>query len=109
MRPISIAEAKAIIERYEWLGSMPAVARYCFGIFFGTELGGVVVYGDEPGENLGVWDRYGHSGRIIALLRGACLHWAHPHAGSKLVRRSMNLLPERFKGNRFPDPTALTA
>src|SRR5262245_22770972 len=59
--------------------------------------GGVVVYGDEYGENLGVWDRYGFSGKIIALLRGHSLPWSHPHAASKLIRRSMDLLPARFK------------
>jgi hypothetical protein len=76
---------------------MPAVSRYCFGIFFGDRLGGAVVYGDEYGENLGVWNKFGFNGRIIALTRGCCLHWAHPHAASKLIRRSMDLLPERYK------------
>jgi hypothetical protein len=56
-----------------------------------------VIYGDEYAENRGVWDRYGFTGRIIGLLRGACLPWAHPHAASKLIRRSMDLLPERYK------------
>ena len=56
-----------------------------------------VVYGDEYGENLGVWNKFGFDGRIIALTRGCCLHWAHPHAASKLIRRSMDLLPERYK------------
>jgi hypothetical protein len=56
------AEASAVIERYEWLGTMPAVSRYCFGIFFGERCGGAVVYGDEYAENLGVWDRYGFTG-----------------------------------------------
>jgi hypothetical protein len=96
VRAITIAEATAIIQQYEWLGSMPAVSRYCFGIFFGGELGGAVVYGDEAGENLRVWDRYGYTGKIIALSRGACVHWAHPHSGSKLIRRSMDLLPEQY-------------
>ena len=50
----------------------------------------------EPGENLGVWDRYGFSGKIITLARGACLPWAPPHAGSKLIRASMRLLPARY-------------
>ena len=57
VRPITIAEAKAIVLQYEWLGTMPAVSRYCFGIFFDGELGGVVVYGDEYAENLKVWDQ----------------------------------------------------
>ena len=97
MRPVTLAEAKSLILPYEWLGNMPAVSRYAFGIFFDGKLGGAVVYGDEYASNLGVWDRYGYSGKIIALLRGACAHWAHPHAASKLIRRSMDLLPERYK------------
>jgi hypothetical protein len=96
VRPISLPEARAIIEQHEWLGSMPAVVRFAFGIFFGDRCGGAVVYGDEYAENRGVWDSYAFTGRIIALLRGACLPWAHPHSASKLIRRSMALLPGRF-------------
>jgi hypothetical protein len=94
VRPIALAQARAIIEQYE---PMPAVSRYCFGIFFGDRLGGAVVYGDEYGENLRLRDRYGYSGKIIALLRGASAYWAHPHSASKLVRRSMDLLPPQFR------------
>jgi hypothetical protein len=92
-----LSDARTIIERHEWLGTMPAVARCAFGLFFGDRLGGAVIYGDEYAENRGVWDRYGFTGRIVALLRGACLPWAHPHSASKLIRRSMALLPERFR------------
>ena len=97
VRAITLTEARPLIEQYEWLGNVAAVTRHCFGIFFAGELGGAVMYGDEYAESLGVWDRYGYSGKIIALLRGASTHWAHPHAASKLIRRSMLLLPERFK------------
>ena len=96
VRPITKAEASAIVERFEWLGTMPAVVRHCFGIFFDGHCAGAVVYGDEAGENLGIWNRYGYTGRIISLSRGACLHWAHPHSASKLVRGSMKLLPGRY-------------
>jgi hypothetical protein len=75
---------------------MPAVVRFCYGIFFSGCCGGAVVYGDEYAENLGVWDKYDYSGKIIALLRGACTHWSHPHSASKLIRRSMDLLPQRY-------------
>jgi hypothetical protein len=98
VRAISTKQAAAIIEQYEYLGTMPAAIRHCFGIFFDGELGGAVIYGDEYGENLGVWDKYGYSGKIIALLRGACVHWAHPHAASKLIRGSMGLLPRALQG-----------
>ena len=94
VRAITAAEARAIIEQYE---PMPAVAQFHFGIFFGDRCGGAVVYGPEYSENLGTWDRHGFTGKIIALLHGACLHWAHPHAASKLIRASMRLLPEKYK------------
>jgi hypothetical protein len=94
VRPITLAEARTIIEVYE---PMPAVSWLAFGIFFGDRLGGAVVYGPEYGENLGVWDGRGYTGQLIALLRGACLHWAHEHSASKLVRRSMRLLPAGYK------------
>src|SRR3954466_15187071 len=78
------------------MGKMAALPRFCFGIFFDEHLGGVVVYAADAAENLGVWDRHGFSGRIITLARGACLPWAPPHAGSKLIRESMRLLPARY-------------
>jgi hypothetical protein len=67
VRPITLAEARALIEVYE---PMSAVSRFAFGIFFDRRCGGAVVYGDEYTENLGVWDRYGYRGKIIALLCG---------------------------------------
>ena len=65
--------------------------------FLRGRLGGAVVFGPEDSENLGIWDKYGYTGKIIALKRGACVHWAHPHAASKLIRRSMDLLPARYQ------------
>jgi hypothetical protein len=70
VREISYADVKSIIEQYEYLGTMPASVRHCFGIFFAGRLAGAVVYADEPSENLGVWDRLGYtepgSGAAIA-------------------------------------------
>lgn len=97
VREITRSEAKEIIEQYEWLGTMPGVIFCCFGIFFDGLCGGVVVYGAEYAENLGVWDKYGYTGKIICLARGACVHWAHEHTGSKLIRQSMKMLPEKYK------------
>lgn len=96
VREVSYSTAESIILKYEWLGNMPAIVRHCYGIFFDGCCGGVIVYGDEYAENLGVWDKYEFTGKIICLSRGACTHWSPPHAGSKLIRRSMDLLPDRF-------------
>jgi len=97
VKQISIKEAKKIILKYEWLGCMPAIVKYCYGLFFDNNLAGVVVYGTEYAENIGVWDKYGFSGKIILLSRGACVHWAPPFAGSMLIRASIKLLPPLYE------------
>ena len=56
-----------------------------------------LLYGPEYGENLGVWQRYGFEGKIICLSRGACLPWAPKGSGSRLIRRSMRLLPDGYE------------
>lgn len=97
VREIAYATASAIILQYEWLGTMPAYVRHSYGIFFDGCCAGAVTYSDEMSENLGVWDKYGFTGKMLCLSRGACVHWAHPHAASKLIRGSMRLLPDRYK------------
>jgi hypothetical protein len=97
VREVSYKTASDFILKYEWLKCMPAICLYQFGLFFGSHLAGCVVFANEYGENLGVWDDYGYDGKIILLARGACAHWAHEHSGSKLIRQSMKLLPEKFK------------
>jgi hypothetical protein len=94
---ISRELAKEIIMKYEWLRSMPAISLLCYGIFFDNHLGGAVVYSPEYIENLGVWDEYGYTGKIILLSRGACVHWAHPHSASKLISNSIKMLPEKYR------------
>jgi len=97
VRQISAKEAKEIILKYEWLGCMPAIVKYCYGLFFDGYLAGAVVYGTEYTENLGVWDKYGYTGKILLLSRGACVHWAPPFAGSMLIARSIKLLPPQYE------------
>jgi hypothetical protein len=97
VKPVERKQAQEVIEQYEWLGCMPAMVKYCFGIFFENNLGGVVVYSHEYSENLGHWDKYDYTGKMILLSRGACVHWAHPHSASKLITSSMKMLPEKYK------------
>lgn len=97
VRPVSYETAKAIIEEYEWLGTMPHICLFAFGIFFDNACAGVVTYSPEYCENLGRWDQYDYTGRIILLSRGACVHWSPPHAGSHLIRQSMKMLPKRYQ------------
>jgi hypothetical protein len=97
VREIDARTAASIILKYEYLGTMPAVTLLCYGIYFDGLLGGAAVYSPEYAENLGVWDRYGYTGKIILLARGASAHWAHEHTASKLIRGSMRLLPSRYE------------
>ena len=85
VQPINFVTASNLIKKYEWLGCMPAMVKYCFGIYFEGNLGGAVVYSTEYIENLGRWDKYDYTNKIILLSRGACVHWAHPHSASKLI------------------------
>ena len=108
VKECSRALAKEIILKYEWLGSMPAVVWHTFGIFYDGICAGVVCYSPEYSENLGKqareqgrkcadWSKYGFEGKMILLSRGACVHWAHPHSASKLIRQSMKMLPEKYE------------
>jgi hypothetical protein len=97
VREVSLVTARGVIEKYEWLGKLSAVTWLSYGIFFDGCLGGVVCYGPEYCENLGRWDRYGFTGKIILLSRGACAHWTPVGTASRLIRKSMTLLPDRFE------------
>lgn len=97
VRPVEMKFARTIIEEYEWLGCMAAVNFYAFGIFFEDVCGGVVVFGQEYAENLGVWDKYGYTGKIILLNRGVCLHWTPKNTGSKLIMTAIKLLPPKYE------------
>lgn len=87
---------------------MAAINWFYYGIFFDNVCGGVVCYGPEYSENLGKvareqgraaadWSKYGFEGKMILLNRGACVHWAHPHSASKLIRQSMKMLPAKYE------------
>lgn len=95
--------AKKIIEEYEWLGCLAAINFHYFGIFFKDKktneevCGGVVIFGQEYAENLGVWDKYGFTGKIILLNRGVCLHWTPKNSASKLITNSIKMLPEKYE------------
>jgi hypothetical protein len=108
VREVSCETARRIIEVYDFLQCMPAVVWHCFGIFFDGHCGGVVCYGPEYSENLGKqareqgricadWSKFGFEGKMILLSRGACVHWAHQHAGSKLISGSIRLLPQKYE------------
>jgi len=96
VKPIDRKLAKTIIEEYEWLGCMPFNTLYHFGIFYDGVCAGATVFSKDYIENLGNWDKYHYTGRMLLLSRGVCIHWAHPHSGSKLVMESIKQLPEQY-------------
>jgi hypothetical protein len=86
---IAYAEAKALILRYEWLKRMPALTLACYGLRTPDgELAGAVCFGPGPGTLSADLCGAAWRGKAIALLRGACAHWAHPHAASFLISRA---------------------
>ena len=97
VKPIDIRSTKKMVEEYEWLGCMPTIVWYCFGIYFDGVCGGVVVFSPEYIENLGKWDKYDYTGKIILLSRGVCLHWTPVNTNSKLIMSAIKMLPKKYK------------
>jgi hypothetical protein len=108
VREVSFITAKKIIEDYEWLGCMSAITWFCYGIFFDGFCGGVVCFGPEYSENLGIqareqgrkcadWSKYDFEGKMILLNRGVCLHWTPINTNSKLIMTAVKMLPEKYK------------
>lgn len=103
VKQIPIKDAKPIIQKYEWLGTMAAVNKFAYGIFFKHKktqeeiCGGVVTFSPEYNENLGTWDKYGYTGKILLLSRGVCLHWCPINTNSKLIMAAIKLLPIQYE------------
>jgi hypothetical protein len=92
VQAVTRAEATRIILRYEWLGTIPSNAQAFYGLVAPDgDLLGVSVFGVPPGT--ASRDLCGPENRekVIALVRGACVHYAHPHAGSFLTARACTL------------------
>ena len=87
---VSIRSAKEIIKKYEYLGTMCNAPMFAYGIHWDGQLAGVVVYG-SPSPPIIAKSVVGEElkSKVIQLGRGACVHWAHPHAGSKLIAYSL--------------------
>ncbi len=94
IKPISYHSAKAIILDYEWLGNM-GTTEFAYGIFWEDSLAGTVCFGRTGGTRV-----YSsvcgpqYTQHAITLCRGACVHWAHPHAASKLISSACRAMVE---------------
>jgi hypothetical protein len=95
LKEISYKEAERIILKYEWLGTM-GTTQYHYGIEFENELAGAICFGyfqAMQGYETYVGIKYKDKG--IQLTRGACVHWAHEHSGSKLIAYGLKKMSER--------------
>lgn len=90
VRRTNYETARHIIETYEWLGCMAANHHTYYGIYWDQFCGGVVVFGSCVSRDLAASPcGRENADRVIQLQRGACVHWAHPHAASKLISYSL--------------------
>jgi len=110
LRSVDYSTAAAVIEEYEWLGTMCSNFVRAYGIFWDGNCGGVVVYGSTVNNMTFAKSTCGKNyvDKILQLQRGACTHWAHPHAASHLIAYSLR--EEEKIGTRivvaFSDPEA---
>ena len=114
LREIDYETAKRVILEYEWLGTM-GTTQFHYGIYFDGVCAGVVCFGYFQAMNTNsgghpyapyVGEKYSDKG--IQLTRGACVHWAHEHSGSKLIAygiREMNTKGYKYC-IAFSDPMA---
>ena len=95
LKEINYQTAKLIIEEYEWLGTM-GTTQFHYGIFYNKILAGVVCFGyfqSPNGYANYIGEKYNKKG--VQLTRGACVHWAHPHSGSKLIAYGLKKMAEK--------------
>lgn len=101
VEPVSLTEARVLIEAFEYLGTMNNRPRAVYGLRSPTgELLGVASFGSPMG-NLGVG--------AIALERGACVPWAPKDAASYLISRAVKLAHAEHAWHTFAayaDPEA---
>lgn len=93
VKNISYATARNLILDYEWLGNMAQRTTDCYGIYFEGVIGGAVCFA-TPNTREAAMGVCGEEcvDMVKVLARGACVHWAHPHSASKLIKRAIDLM-----------------
>jgi len=108
LREVDHRTAMAIIDKYEWLGTYCNAPLAAFGIYWDGNCGGVVAYGAPSPPNVAT-SALGEGAKFACqLARGACTHWAHEHAASKLISFSLREMGTRGYGLAiaYSDPVA---
>ena len=93
---VSNIEAKAIITKYEWLKTMGAGTKFCYGLKLNDELLGVACFnvgGSHEARNVCGPETIS---KTLFLCRGACVPHAPKDAGSFLVRHACRLAHKDF-------------
>lgn len=94
VREVTWAEAKYIIEEYEWLGTMPTGGFLNVGLYIDGALAGVECF-----TNVKAGSHYSYMNEPATLLaRGACVHWAPKWANSYLVSKAIKILERHYDG-----------
>jgi hypothetical protein len=88
VKEITRQTALPVIEKYEWLGTLPVNYKKFAGIYFNTALAGVVCFVDVKFGGKFTLFNY----PAICLGRGACVHWCPDYGGSFLIQKSIKLL-----------------
>ena len=97
VKEISTLEAKALILKYEWLGTMPTNPWKQFGLYLNDRLVAVECFiRSKPG---GLYTLFHYP--AICLARGASISYAPIWAGSYLISKSLKILAKEFKVPHF--------
>jgi 5-methylcytosine-specific restriction endonuclease McrA len=90
--PVEYDQAKEIIHKYEWLGTMGR-PQAIYGLWLPLngkpELAGVVSFGFGTGRMSGAVCGEQHIQSAICLERGVCVHWAPRNAASWFIPRAV--------------------
>ena len=91
VRQITYQTAKPFILEYEWLGNM-GTTEHAIGLFCDEALAGVACFGRTGGTHTNQAVGGDYADMVTSLVRGACAHWADPHAASFLISRACKLM-----------------
>ena len=88
VKEITRDTALPVIEKYEWLGTLPVNYKKFAGLYFNSALAGVVCFVDVKFGGKFTLFNY----PAICLGRGACVHWCPDYGASFLIQKSLKLL-----------------